>query len=404
MKTEDRIDKRGCESAKIDDIHLLIELSDHCNCKCIMCKQSMAENMHGNNPKQHMDLALFVKIIEDIKKGESKITSIDPLWTGESMIHPDFKEMMYYLFTMNRKYGLFRGFVLNTNAIAMNREISDIFLDYAKYVQEHRDSCFMRLYFSLEAIRPYTYQNIKNTNEENLNRAIDNIKYFIFKRKKLNLTVPNLTFGFIVMEENQDEAEEFRDFWKEALRDSGVPHEVVSSWPLLTDRDSIYYRQLISSEPKKAEDLHRKVAVRLGLVQKDVLPTNKKQKKNLVRRFRPPCGALWRTPNIASNGDVVPCCRDMELTLSLGNIKENSLHDIWHGDKITELRLSHIKGEFDVLFQKWPVCKTCVEPEAGVLSDDEILSYLQSINKEEIMKKYIARKFSGDYQKDENKV
>lgn len=137
MSRQGQVDKRGWESARLEDVHLLIEMTDICNCRCIMCKQSMSETIHRDMPKQHMDLGLFIKIIEDIKD-HGFVTSVDPLWNGESTIHPDFKEMIYYLFAVNKNNGLFRGFVLNTNAINMDRELSDIFLDYAKYVQKKK--------------------------------------------------------------------------------------------------------------------------------------------------------------------------------------------------------------------------------------------------------------------------
>lgn len=384
-----RLDKRGWESATISDVHLLIEPTDFCNCNCIMCKQSVSKTIHGDNPRQYMDFGLFVKIVKDIKEA-GFVTSIDPLWAGESTIHPDFKEMMYYLFTFNIKHNLFRGFVLNTNAINMDEELSGIFLHYAKYIQSHRKENFMRLYFSLEAARPATYEKIKNVPGENLIKAIKNISYLVRKRKELGLIIPNLTFGFIVMEENQGDACDFRDLWAGILKDSGVPYDIVATWPLLTDRDSVYYRQLICPEPKKAEELHKAAALKLGLIEEKHSEENKNIKGS--GEFRQPCGALWRTPNIASNGDVVPCCRDINLTLKLGNIKGQSLYDIWHGERITELRLSHIKGDFNASFQTWPTCKVCLEPEAGILSDKEIFKYLESIGKVSLMKKYLNRK------------
>ena len=376
---KDKIDTRGRESARIDDMHLLIEITDYCNCKCIMCKQSMSKTIHGTTPKQYMDLSLFIKIIEDIRESGLKVTSIDPLWGGESTIHPDFKEMMYYLFSVNKAHNLFRGFVLNTNAINMDKELSEIFLDYAKYVQTKKDTNFMRICFSIDAATSVTYEKIKGVPAENFNKAINNISYFLKRRKELGLVLPNLIFAFIVMPENQNESRRFRDLWIDILKDSGVPYEIVASWPLSIDRDSIYYRQLVCHDSKKATELHGKIAFSLGLIKKEAL-SKVKNADSKQNNFS--CGALWRTPNISSNGDVVPCCRDLELKMALGNIKEKSLYDIWHGEEITRLRLLHIKGESD----KIEACRYCVEPEAGVLKKEEIIRYLKSINREDLIK------------------
>ena len=45
------------------------------------------------------------------------------------------------------------------------------------------------------------------------------------------------------------------------------------------------------------------------------------------------------TITIRSNGDVVPCCYDLTSKLVMGNIRENSLAQIWNGDiSIEELK------------------------------------------------------------------
>jgi radical SAM protein with 4Fe4S-binding SPASM domain len=382
-----RLDNRIYES-DIKDIHLLIEITDHCNCRCVMCRQSKLKSMHGNIPKQYMDMGLFVKIINDIKDEGMEISSIDPLWCGESIVHPDFKEMMHYLFTMNKSYNLFKGFILNTNAIAMDEELSNVFLDYAKFInQMNDDKYYMTLYFSLDAIFPETYQKIKNVQGKNLDKVIKNIQYLVKKRKERNLIFPNLVFAFIVMQENAKEAVAFGKFWKNFLESMNVSHVVTPFWKLLTDRDTVYFRQLLSyRDSKENEKLHRKACSELGISE---------ESKNIVdeelesgQSLRRPCSALWRTPNISPNGDVVPCCRDVELTMVLGNVKKESLKDIWSNNKITELRIAHIKGEFSIS----PLCLYCSEPTAGLVSDEQIYQYLQSVNKPELMEMYLNRK------------
>ena len=382
-----KLDNRRYE-ADINDIHLLIEITDYCNCKCIMCKHGNSNLIHGNIPKQHMNAGLFMKIINDLKDGGMKVSSIDPLWCGESMIHPDFKEMMRYLFAINKSHELFNGFILNTNAITMDEELSDIFLDYAQFINRaNNNSYYMTLYFSLDAIYPNTYQKIKGISGENLNRVINNIQCLVKKRKQYNTIFPNLVFAFIVMQENKEDALEFGNFWKNFLESLDVPYVISPNWKLLRDRDTIYYKQLLlCKDSKENEELHKNICLQLGLVEDSKnIPIVETEN---IEPLRMPCGALWRTPNIASNGDVVPCCRDVDLTMALGNVKEYPLRDIWANDRITELRTAHIKGEFSIS----PLCLSCSEPEGGIISDDQIYKYLQSINRAELMGIYLNRK------------
>jgi radical SAM protein with 4Fe4S-binding SPASM domain len=380
------IDTRGWEAAKAGDIHVMMEITDYCNCKCIMCKQSQSDTMHRENKKQFLDLGLFIKLIEDLREKGPRGISFDPVWVGESTIHPDFKEMLYYLFETDKAHDLLKGFVINTNAIAMDSEMVDIFLNYAKYIR-NREGHFMRLYFSLDAIKEETYSKIKNVNGENLKKAMKNINYVIKKRREMNLVFPNLTFGFIVMNENVEEALDFVEYWKRHLSEmSHVPVEVAVSDSCPVDRDLIYLRQVVGfGDEQEAIRLHKSVAKSLEMhLGKDVQVS--------IKYSRPPCGALWRTPNIAVNGDVLPCCRDDQLTMVLGNIKKESLHDIWHGEKITQLRLAHINKEFSVPFETFPTCLNCVNSEGGTLSNEDILEYLQSVGREELMVRYLERK------------
>jgi radical SAM protein with 4Fe4S-binding SPASM domain len=62
-----------------------------------------------------------------------------------------------------------------------------------------------------------------------------------------------------------------------------------------------------------------------------------------------PCGAAYSTLNISSNGDINPCST---WGISLGNIFESSLNDIWlNSEKIKEIRR--------VTFADFPKCQKC---------------------------------------------
>ncbi|MFA4888697.1 MAG: glycosyltransferase [Candidatus Omnitrophota bacterium] len=383
----ERLDTRGTEVSSAKDIHVFFELTDFCNEKCIMCKHSYSENIHGPYPKRFMEFGLFEKIVRDLNSSRFRITSIDPLWCGESLLHPNFKEMMRFLFMENQKREFFRGFVLNTNAVLMDEPISELFLDYAQYCQS-KEYYFFKLYLSLEAIKPETYARIKNTPEANFARAMKNIEYFISRRKERQLVLPNLIFGFIVMYENYSEAKLFMEHWSDYLKDhSGVKYEVLPTWPLSTDRDSIYFRQLICNRPEMATNLHKKVAAELGIISARNERNKTTEPMPLISPIRKPCGALWRTPNITSGGIVTPCCRDVDLSLKIGDCNYENLSDMWYNERMTELRLAHIRGDL----RKFPTCVSCIEPEGGVLSETEVKEYLESIGYSNEIESYLGR-------------
>lgn len=71
---------------------------------------------------------------------------------------------------------------------------------------------------------------------------------------------------------------------------------------------------------------------------------------------RYPCAEPWNRVAILVNGDVVPCCRDWEPKYVYGNILEQSLHDIWHGEKAQRLRDDIISGTYSI-----EPCASCRE-------------------------------------------
>lgn len=59
------------------------------------------------------------------------------------------------------------------------------------------------------------------------------------------------------------------------------------------------------------------------------------------------CRELWRTLVVLSSGEVTGCSVDYSGTLSLGDVKKGSSHDIFNSKKMRQLRKSHLKGVFD---------------------------------------------------------
>jgi radical SAM protein with 4Fe4S-binding SPASM domain len=369
-----KVDKRGAIN-NLHDVRLLIEMSDRCNNRCIMCKHSWSEKMHADMPTSFMDPGLFIKIINELKHSRIDFTSIDPLWAGESLMNPSFKEMISYMFIAIRRFGICRATVINTNAFFMDKEVVDIFLNHGKFVQEHADEgYYFRLYFSLDAATSETYAKIRNVPQVTMDKVLTNIDYFMRRRKEMNLIIPNAIFIFIVMEENKHEARAFMQHWKQYLDKLGVTFDILPTWPLDTKKDAIYFRQLICPDMNKAIKLHRDTCIRIRLWSaqpKHKAISRQKEKAPILatQARRRPCAALWRTPNIQANGIVVPCCRDINLSLNLGNIRDKSIDEIWFGDKIREMRRAHIDGDLS----KYPVCENCLEPE-GEISEEDLVN------------------------------
>ena len=71
--------------------------------------------------------------------------------------------------------------------------------------------------------------------------------------------------------------------------------------------------------------------------------------------LRHPCYLLWRGPMyVHYDGTVFPCCY-IYPEEPLGNIRKNSLAEIWNSDKMVRLREGHVLGELG----PYKVCRNC---------------------------------------------
>ena len=57
-----------------------------------------------------------------------------------------------------------------------------------------------------------------------------------------------------------------------------------------------------------------------------------------------PCGDLFERMYIWWDGTVNPCDVDYKSTLALGNVKIETIKEIWNGKAYSELREAHLSG------------------------------------------------------------
>ena len=63
------------------------------------------------------------------------------------------------------------------------------------------------------------------------------------------------------------------------------------------------------------------------------------------------CEYPWTSLTVMADGNVVPCTQDYDCEMVMGNVNEQSLDEIWNGEKYKEFRRSHILGDFPKEFK-----------------------------------------------------
>jgi len=62
------------------------------------------------------------------------------------------------------------------------------------------------------------------------------------------------------------------------------------------------------------------------------------------------------------DGRVIPCCVDYNASLTLGNVQNDTIPNLWTSEKINRLREQHLRGEFPDTCSD---CNECESTKAG---------------------------------------
>ncbi|MFW5782475.1 MAG: radical SAM/SPASM domain-containing protein [Candidatus Muiribacteriaceae bacterium] len=352
------------------DTILGLELTNFCNCSCIMCTQS---SMNVN--KGFMSESVFEKILRNIVDNDMCFSKLVPFGLGESTLHPQFHDFMKKIFSLNSTGRYFKAIDLHTNAINLDEKTIDLFIQYGEQLNT--------ISFSIDAIHPETYQKIRrNPNFEDM---IKNITCFYRKRGKKRL--PRTNLQFIVMDENAHESRDFLDYWSRLFRKNGIEYQVNHDWEPPMRLDTIFFKRLNPidhSNLEQSEKLHRDVVSDLGIMNStddsEKRAVNSTEYRGERRRY--PCSGPFKYTMISWDGEVTVCCIDTLRELSLGNIKDKDLYDIWMSDRNHSYRLAHISGDLSCM----PKCRNCNNLDSPHISRDELRNYIKKYGPSDYMR------------------
>jgi len=82
---------------------------------------------------------------------------------------------------------------------------------------------------------------------------------------------------------------------------------------------------------------------------------NGDKKFRTVGRKYVPCTFLWYSMSVRWDGTVVPCCVDLAGDMPLGDVRKETLLEIWNGQRLIELREKIASGKYTDV----PLCRGC---------------------------------------------
>ena len=276
---------------------LSIEISSHCNSSCIMCPRSQL-----TRKIQHMDKKLFGKILSDCRG--KPLRKVNLFWFGDSFCHPDIIE--YLEMARDSLPGV--KLYISTNAGLLNRRKSDEILE---------KRLLDVINFDIDGTSKETYEKIRVGVK--FNRVMENVKYFLEKKKGEGFKKPQTRATIIKMEDTLKEIDDFKKYW--AAKVDCVDINDYNTWlGNISDRNV-------------GESLER----------------------SKTGSFSYPCMHPWTEMVISADGRAGLCCLDFDLTAQLGDLNQESIEEIWKGDTITDYRNSLINLEYSNIH----CCRNC---------------------------------------------
>ena len=261
---------------------LNIEPTNLCNLNCPICVEKK-ERKQGFLEKE-----LLKKFIQENKK----ILKGQFIWFhfgGESLLHPELPEMIKILKESDIKVRM------STNAVLLNNEIS----------RKLMESGLDYIVFSVDGVKKETYEKIRKG--ASFEKVEKNILDFLKIKKDFGLRTKT-QIQIVEIEDNKKEIAPFIKKWKK------------------TDINYINVKSFCSRASRVKD--------------KNLFRSLNKTKRKIEKHY--PCFYLWETLIILWNGDVLPCCQNLTGELIVGNIKKNSLNEIWNSFAMKELRERHL--------------------------------------------------------------
>lgn len=279
-----------------------IELTNHCPMTCGMCPRttSMTRDLG------HMDEILFKRIIQEASDFSSRIFLHH---FGDSLVHPKLGEFVRYANQQNIKT------FLSANPVLLTEKRSRELVDNGLY----------ELVLSLDGLTSDTSAAIRGQAARNVDLAEKNILSFLEYRRAADSKMPFLIMQIVRQKQNVHEVKDWVKKWSEV---EGVDRVKVKSYITWDGRDE--YINSLKVEKSGCSDA-----------------------PNIV------CDKPWTSMTVLWDGRVVPCCFDYDGIYTLGDLRKQSLKEIWEGERMRYLRQCHRDGNR----QEIRLCEKCTDME-----------------------------------------
>jgi MoaA/NifB/PqqE/SkfB family radical SAM enzyme len=273
---------------------VVIENTSYCNLKCIHCSHS-----EMIRPQRPMERALWNKIVEEIGR-ESPECEVWPTFYGEPLILGD---ELWDRLDYGAEAGC-RNLVLNSNGTLLARKDN---------IEKVLRSPLKRFILSLDGLSKEVFEEIRFGAK--WERVYPAVVELCRRREERGLEYPVIIAQFSLLKQNVHEVQAYRDFWKN-----------------------------VGAEVKVRPMLEWTAS---GSIRSDTIDHGTKS--------RMACAWANHTMAVHQNGQVVACAVDYEGRLDAGNLRYESIREVWRRLG-SELRDPHRNHRWSALPE---ICRGC---------------------------------------------
>ena len=287
---------------------LSIEPTTACNLRCPECPSGLRA---FTRPTGNLRPDFFRAVIDELHRD---LIYLIFYFQGEPYINPGFLEMVRY--AHNRHLYT----ITSTNGHFLNRE------NARRTVESGLD----RLIISVDGTTQEVYEKYRRMGD--LEVVLQGARNVVYWKRKLKSKTPHIIFQFLVVRPNEHQISDLYDLAgqigiDEVKLKSAQVYDYRKGHPLIPEDDR-YSRYTL-----QADGTYR-------------------TKNRLLNH----CWKLWHSCVVTWDGIVVPCCFDKDARHRLGDLKENTFRDLWHGPAFLRFRSQVLKGRDQI-----DICSNCTE-------------------------------------------
>jgi len=216
--------------------------------------------------------------------------------TQRPLLHPQIVEMISYIKLRNLAVNL------TTNGMLLDQEKAEAILRSSVNSADH-------VIFSILGCSREVHESIMT--KVNHDRVVANISSFMELRTRLGVNGPVIETMFYTMPENEHEEEQYSKYWRGKVDHARIGGRISEAFARY----------------------------------KGITITPRKQT----------CKNLWERMTIFWNGNVPLCCQDVDGDWLLGNLKNNSIREIWNCEQLLSVKKIHRERRFP----EFPFCYNC---------------------------------------------